>query len=122
MISVEMARKLKDAGLKHEWQLLDLFDDMTDEDKGEPRFGVITRPSYDPMEYAVWIPRLNQLLMEIEARGYKVWLRSKKNAWVMRVRGSGQGWQKSKYGDSPEEAAAQALLWILEQKAGDSMG
>lgn len=175
MLNLETAKKLKDAGLKWEPKLGDLFayvDDgeelreqweiastniyaisgekhLVDELGGRMVFfggglcvrgtGCRTNETYcscmnktgfnpDLKVYSVaswekklWLPRLDQLLAEIEKRGY---------VWKLRSRADGKyfvalfGKNDENYlvqcywteADSPEEAAAQALIWILKQE------
>ena len=127
MISLETAQKLKDAGLKWEPQILDYFRShafctvpiiccFTDETS-------LTRVRNGQVGGdLLWLPRLDQLLAEIEGQGY--W-------WEINHRLVDGTVKKYKitiskkhrnginYGcitDSPTEAAAQALLWIYEQR------
>jgi hypothetical protein len=63
-------------------------------------------------EKDLWLPRLDQLLAEIEGQGWK---------WGLLFEGqidvtSGNQHKSFYAADSPEEAAAQALLWIYEQR------
>ena len=125
MISLETARKLKAAGLKWEPQTGDWY-------CYEGKMQVI---KYDSEAYAIKsdlpeidgyisAPRLDQLLSEIEKRSgrYKYELTGSR---VYPLSNN----PKPKYritiqtdrvlpffADSPEEATAQALLWILEQE------
>lgn len=96
MLSIETAKKLKDAGLVWNPDIGDIF--------------------FIEEEW-LFAPRLDQLLAEIEKRGYG-WKLEKFHAYNLRrmqiykindLLGCFEA-------DSPEEAAAQALLWILEQK------
>jgi hypothetical protein len=129
MISLKTARKLKEAGLKWEPQAGDMYHWESLTDGWEMRTVQeceIVNALYEIMELITegeWLfaPRLDQLLAEIEKRGY---------AWELSVdeadkppyaicifstpREIGQKWFTA---DSPEEAAALALLWILEQEA-----
>lgn len=94
-MKLETAQKLKDAGLPWMPELLDTY--------------VFTK-----------------FLEEIEARGYigYMWLLEKENAEyvhgkycfsICNTNGHKPKWNDF-HADSPEEAAAQALLWILEQE------
>jgi len=70
----------------------------------------------------IWLPRLDQLLAEIERRGFR-WDIGNLGCfgdhdvciglfdWEDRTYIKGQF-----YADTPEDAAAQALLWLLEQE------
>lgn len=86
MLSLELAEKLSKAGLAWEQKFGDIIWDWHEED-----YVVIDQGKCIDPWYAVWLPRLDQLLAEIEKRGYGYF-----------------------DGDSLEEAARQALLWILE--------
>lgn len=123
-ITLELARKLKEAGLRWEpkrgdWCYL--------EDAGLTEPLLVT--SYKSKGWVndeddiVWLPRLSQLLAEIEKRGYR---------WdIGNLGGFGDneekvciglfGWDTRQYvkgqfyADTPEDAAGKALLWILER-------
>ena len=111
MISFEIAKKLKAAGLKWEPKhgdcyaetngLIDLYWSMTVKSPEDTRL-------------QIWLPRLDQLLSEIENRGY---------GWDLRAIACDEyrcDLLNSHYmfsAMSPEKAAADALLWILEQAA-----
>ena len=62
------------------------------------------------MYSCLWLPRLDQLLAQIEAEGYK---------WGLLCEGeisiSGKHF-KTFTASSPDQAAAEALIWILESK------
>ncbi|HBX22647.1 MAG TPA: hypothetical protein DEF34_03265 [Desulfotomaculum sp.] len=118
MLSLKLAQKLKAAGLEWEPKKGDWLLIYTD---GEKRY--LKEPVlYDngaclPWEEDCWLPRLDQLFAEIEARGYavevhftvnRVWVLKKGINDIPRVFDS----------DTAEDAAARALLWILEQKKG----
>lgn len=139
MISLEKARELKEAGLAWEPRKAPVGDWFYYDGKyahKNPR--MVNRPTDSPALYweanekdVYWIPSLSQLLAEIEARGY--W-------WNLinadKVRGVGTGyWIESRdknsdcadddiypeyltdyHADTPEDAAADALLWILKQE------
>ena len=98
MISFEKAKALKEAGLKQ-----------------EPKKG-------DCMSSGdMWLPRLDQLLAEIERRGY-AWSLKLLNRPQYRVilypKGLAPGGNGSSIftADTPEDAAADALLLILKQE------
>lgn len=70
--------------------------------------------NYVKQDYIAFAPRLDQLLAEIEGRGNFVNLSGpyvRYSKWSCRLGGSVA--DPDFNGDSPEEAAAQALLWIL---------
>ena len=122
-ISLDTARKLKDAGLKWEPKVNDFacFKD---------RRGIVRSVRWDEKlslwvlvvdfdhhrdsgsyEYFTWLPRLDQLLAEIEQRGY--W-------WVLNgitcLFGTDDDNHRT-HGDTPEQAAAEALLGILRRNS-----
>ncbi len=156
MISLETAQKLKDAGLRWEpkegdcwcngmWMAINYYLEL------------VTGHLLVKKE-AIWLPRLDQLLAEIEKRGFDIDLmhfatNSENTSQVddppwscevnrfigweqldngqpkliihgkdgsdreVNVHGPWQENRLNKYfdADSPEEAAAQALLWILKE-------
>ena len=103
MISLDLAQKLKDTGLK--W---------------EPALG----QSYkDVVEGGVWLPRLDQLLTEIERRMYDWSMTSnmdirpdvKPEYYAELYNSDGDMvWEITKQ-NTATEAAGQALLWILRE-------
>jgi hypothetical protein len=129
MISLELAQKLKAAGLKWEPKKHDFCGQ-----KGFPcriysELSEIEIKFY--MDEFYWLPSLSQLLAEIEARGYTeislATINQCKKGWVFEL--LKQGLLPSKIigsyyypqfptfkANTPEEAAGQALLWILEQE------
>jgi hypothetical protein len=125
-MKLETAQKLKDAGLPWEPQVYDYFKSnhgIENVDSLTLFNGEITyvnhwnwRGDKYRLHGLVWLPRLDQLLAEIEKRGY--WWRldkiSAKDAYnfFLYVPGGSRYWESN----FPEEAAAQALLWILEQE------
>ena len=117
MMSLETANDLKESGLKWEPNFGDMYwwsGETNVVDKHEQGHANTMKSS------AVFLPRLDQLLAEIEKR---------ECAWELSVdeadkppyaiclsstsKEIGQKWFQA---DSPEEAAAQALIWILEQE------
>ena len=165
MLSLETARKLKEAGLKWEPQIYDFFysyigienvDTLSFDDGKIDR---VNHWNWNGKEYHLhglyWIPRLDQLLAEIEKRGWEIDLQFFNNGtgWFCEVAKTVQfrhnkprpkltinnkdgttseveplntcpGWgdygekrmNKEFTADYPEESAAAALLWILEQE------
>jgi len=68
----------------------------------------------------IFLPRLDQLLGEIEKRGYEwtLWVRNKlmPNKYTIDIgKATDYGETKRIGADTPDEAAAQALLWILRE-------
>ena len=115
MISLEIAQALKDAGLKWTPHTGDYYYRVYDQG-----FGHYDKNYIDFMANNVYHAlSLSQLLAEIEARGY---------VWALRHSGSYEisicPWgdiskAKTFKAKSPEESAAQALLWIIEQEKGE---
>jgi hypothetical protein len=128
-MKLETAQKLKDAGLPWMPELLDTYVFTKFEESGE--LSVCIPKTYENVNNLnglllidaedetglLWLPRLDQMLAEIEKRGYG-WKLEKFHAYNLRrmqiykindLLGCFEA-------DSPEEAAAQALLWILEQE------
>ena len=122
MINLETARKLKDAGLEWEPKVNDFacFKD---------RRGIVRSVRWDEKlslwvlvvdfdhhrdsgsyEYFTWLPRLDQLLAEIERQGWD-WIMDKGSMTLYRDKEWG-----SQFFGVPDDAAANALLWILERE------
>ena len=136
MISLELAQKLKNAGLQWEpkpgdWYHARLWKPMliayqstiaqyiqvTDtENEHLPHTRTATIAEL-LKENDVWLPRLDQLLAEIEARGYLWNLNKFRCCIISEVDYNNKNWKAEKeFKDNPshEDAAARALLWILE--------
>ena len=124
MLSLETAQRLKAAGLKWEPQEGDFLyyhtygegselGVISDSDMGEHR-----EESLDNIYTGEWIfaPRLDQLLAEIEKRGWKHELYSHPEFGKYHCVIQKGGIRRLFDANSPEEAAAQALIWILAQK------
>jgi len=129
MISLELAGKLKSAGLEWETEQFDMYLfklgegipeqvgclwDKTSEDEG---FFWNVRDD----DRVTWLPRLDQLLTEITKRGYGYVLESTAHLghcislWHPNPDVSCCNVEQE---DSAEDAAAKALLWILEHEDG----
>jgi hypothetical protein len=111
MISLELAKRLRELGIEGRAECVSCHFGM-----GVKRFTAW------PIEQEFYIcPSLDQLLGEIEARGYK-WSLKLLNRPQYRVVLSPDGLTLGGNGssvfdaDTPEEAAGRALLWILEAK------
>lgn len=115
MISLELAKKLKEAGLEWEPQEGDAYHDSASD--------TIYYSQYPPLESAnyirfTWLARLDQLLAEIRELGYKWFVETDTERYFIRVIEI----KKPNnfhviFSDSPTDAAASALLWILEGRA-----
>ena len=119
MISLETAKKLRDAGLEwkpQEGDYIRYFDGNL--------ISILTcgDVAFEDLKDCIFAPRLDQLLSEIEKRGYwweighrivDVGKIHKYKIWVSKKHQNNAN--RSLMSDSPEEAAAQALLWILKE-------
>jgi hypothetical protein len=134
MISLEKAAELKAAGLPWEPQMYDIFA-MVDNDKGG-RFidnSVIWEQSKADAikefisqredEWFVWLPSLSQILAAIEAAGWVYRFGPAANGKFVchlgkfdRRKSSEPILEAGFYEEIPEDAAAEALLWIQWQK------
>lgn len=121
MVSLELAQKLKAAGMK--WKP----DIIAGTNKGDWFYwpdgtvDLVGGRDYhlnNSIGEIIFAPRLDQLLAEIEARGYK-WSLNAYKCWVV----SSQDYDNDNLVEgerlftaaNPTDAAAKALLWILEQ-------
>ena len=117
LIRLELAGKLKEAGLKWEPKGGDWFIRPT----GEIVLKYSTGPDSIYGSKSTWLPSLSQLLVEIEARGL-MWslklLSRPQYRVILYPKGLSPGGDGSIIfqADTPEEAAGQALLWVLEQE------
>ena len=127
MISLEMARKLRDAGMEWEPKEGDWYSDgiglmalttgLTIE--------TLTMPQDDNKTLLlfgkcfIWFPRLDQLLAEVGKRGWRWWLDQLINGGYrcLLIEDKRTGLpEKRVEGSTPEDAAASALLWILDRR------
>jgi hypothetical protein len=125
MISLELAKKLKDAGLKWEPETGDGFRNVFMETdhfityRSIDRFKSITHTQeYTEKNDFVWLPSLSQLLAEIEGRGYEWSIGKVGNLYLIGVKEVSpiRVIPKTLRADTPEDAAAGALIWILERE------
>lgn len=120
MITLDTARKLKDAGLVWRLERGDMF-------HSEDADGIYVADGDRMMdlEEDIWLPRLDQILAEIEGRGHvwdvfpvvidgKVVITYACEVASMATMDS----FKAFGADTPEEATGMGLLWILENKEG----
>lgn len=123
MISLELAKKLKAAGLKWEPKQGDCYWDVDYKKvRHTGRPGKLLWVSWH-----IWLPSLSQLLAEIEARDYqwnlcKNTMRFKNGYYDIAIYQGGIPWAyHTPFAvDTPAEAAGQALLWILEQEGSQN--
>lgn len=118
MISLEKARVLKEAGLVWGWKEGDFFIISWDS------IGEIHccwsgySGNYHGHKDDIWLPRLDQLLAELEKRGYRWDIGNLEGKYLIGL----FDWESREYikgqfyADTPEEAAAEALIWILKQE------
>lgn len=116
-VDIELAKKLKKAGLKWEPKQGDWF-----ALKRSGAVGIVHLAedwSSSNLDGYIWLPRLDQLLTEIRQRGW---------AWILYA--DNDGIEIKTYNnavpahlrhrfidaDNPINAAGEALLWILEQE------
>jgi hypothetical protein len=114
MISLETAKALKEAGLEWKPRKFDSYfhpnlRNALINDPHVPKCGI--KPEL------IFAPRLDQLLKEIEKRGYFMDLLGPYNTGEWRIILGGSVSDPHFYADTPEEATAQALLWILRKEA-----
>ena len=109
---------MKEAGLKWEPKLGDIFVGYFNNELGTSSTDIVLSNNFGkPGPEHIWFPHLDQLLTEIERRGYG-WKLEKFHAYNLRRM------EIYKVNDllgcfednSPEEAAAQSLLWILQKE------
>lgn len=113
LLSLETAKALKEAGLKWEPVLGDLFVADYNNGLGPTPVDVVKTNNFgEPGPEYMWLPHLGQLWVEIEAQGYD-WFLKTDYCYVVNNKNQAQGI----YADTPEEAAAQALLWILKAES-----
>jgi len=128
MLSLETAKRLKEAGLEWEPQNYDfyvmtifeipLITCMSDK-------WTVKSVRKDVLEFGderrVWLPRLDQILAHIEKLGYWLFLWGTANGryCVELIKHHADGYGSKCidffYNESLEEAAAEALLWILRE-------
>ena len=126
MISLKLSRELQDAGLKWEPSKGDWF---YWENRGKWNLDVLPARDIDT-EFLddvevyghVFCPRLDQLLQEIEARGWG-WSLFRDDVghiqYHINIYNSAGEQHELIWGATPEEAAAQALLWILKEQVSE---
>ena len=123
MISLELAKKLKEAGLEWEPKLGDhyiipaVFEVGLHEVMDTKQ---IMSYHKNPKEWEesirgfVFAPRLDQLLAEIERLGWKYELRNDEAGIDYVCFVFSEGYNEYAHANTPTNAAAEALLWILE--------
>lgn len=119
MISLDMAKKLKDAGLKWEPNRGDWYYSYHDRLYCLGETGYLHGEEWAKVreDIMVFAPRLDQLLAEIEKRGYRAesdgpYPGAEELQYSCVIRKNSNA-LKIGTGDTRDEAAAQALIWIL---------
>ncbi len=118
---MDKALALKEAGLVWKPQIADWFITKSNDALRYVGYIPYEKEDQDRMkEDCIWLPRMDQLLVEIEKRVDEIsmFLVSKgRGKWVCRTSVYGEYGPKENYlsADTPEDAAADALLWILQQ-------
>jgi hypothetical protein len=125
MIKLETAKRLKELGLRWEPKLNgDWFDWRGNVRIYDCFYGMIVADGSE-REFCTWLPRLDQLLDAIEGKGYwwearhtKVINGVRRYATIISKKHDISILDKLFEADTPEDAAALALIWIKEQKGG----
>lgn len=122
MISLDKARRMKELGLKWEPKKFDLFTNgdevlvvlYTETGLNKTLF-IKTQYGLCMGDGWIWLPRLEQLLAEIErhVKFVKITKLIMEKKWLALVDG------EQFMADDPADAAADALIWIISQKEGD---
>jgi len=108
MISLPLAIELEVAGLKHKPEDGDLY---WIEEAGTI---CIVNSGIVPEDGDYWLPTLDQLLAEIESRGWNWWISGCPSRYYCQISKDSVSW--SVYGGTTfEDAAAKALLKILKE-------
>ncbi len=113
MISFEKAQALKEAGLTRKAQNGDYF--HIGAHQHNPTLCV--KGYYVPHDNDIWIPRLDQLLKKIEELGY-LWVLSRYSVIIalrVDVETEDADLNEMRFEGEPEDAVADALLWILKE-------
>lgn len=138
MISRELAEALKKAGLPWEPKQGDWFvawEPPSREHNGHyiDELEIVLEPDWYIVKYMaqdIWLPSLSGLLAEIEARGYRWWMSKTMPMTDLATIGvslySAEELKRNtdkdtqckhfESGSTPEEAAGEALLWVLERE------
>ena len=126
MISLELAKQLKDAGLEWDYEYgfprdYVYYKGKIHEVEGpgtNDTFRLAPWQNYVKREYLIFAPTLSQILSEIEKRGYCWGLSAyyscsdtKKYLYFCKISGE----NKFFTADTPEEVAAAALLWVMKE-------
>ncbi len=114
MISLEKAQELKEAGLvwkpqQGDWRKIP--------NSSEKYLQIFKHTEHIDLEISVWLPSLSQLLAEIEARYPYLWQAGRVESGRYEMALMDCGYNVTSFeADTPEDACADALLWILKQE------
>lgn len=125
MLSLDMAKRLKEAGLvwepqEHDWYTLIDAPWLEGHAISLRDVNVEGAIRWANDERVIWLPRLDQLLNEIERREYRYMLHGLSNGkycvqLCARNILNDLIWGDGFYADTPGDAAAQAVEWILQR-------
>jgi hypothetical protein len=119
--NLETAKALKNAGLKWEPKRGDFYINHPEYPKCEAicigvqeRVNIVKQWAND--DHIIWLPNLSQLLAELRkhSRFVKITWLVMDEKWCCVIDAREQF-----LADTPEEAAAKALLWVLERNGGE---
>jgi hypothetical protein len=119
MLTLDLARLLKEAGLRWEPEIGDLFYYWIHAKNRHFGAPILYDHSYLPNpDYDLWIPPLSYMLAEIEKHGWAWTLNS--NGGIVLVKPADKTCPDVRYesfiGANSENAAAHALLWVLTEE------
>ena len=118
MISLEKAKCLKEAGLLWEPKRGDKYQFFGVSDVSIMDRQIIVNPEAD---FLTWLPSLSQLLAKIDTSGYTYSLYKRTgDGRASMVLWTGAGEVFDKWSTTPEDAAADALIWLLGQEQKES--
>ena len=124
MISLELAEELKNCGLEWEYEYGFPRDCVyykgklhgVDGTGAGDTIRIAPWQNYVKRENLIFAPTLTQILSEIEKRGYAGWCLSQDNLDDYQLDLIiDQQVHAVVHGNSPEEAAAAALLWVMKE-------
>ena len=115
MISMEKARELKSAGLAWVPKQFDFYHNTNNK---RDEIVVLNKQAIADTGKVnlIWFPSLSQLLAEIEARYPYLWQVGRRESGRYKMVLMDCGYNVTSFeADTPEDACADALLWILKQ-------
>ena len=122
MISLGLAKKLKDAGLKWKPEIGDWFFYETSGiclfDNDDMNYYGTTEQKRRFKTNSTWLPSLSDILAEIERKHRDFRIKKLMDVWSLDLFGLGMEGEFA--AETPEEVAGQALLWILN-KGGEKL-